>query len=159
MKKLLILISIIMLLFSVTVTLGEVMQEDLKALESLVDIMSSKVAENGETMGNMEGDIEALGEGIEAMEKNLQGLNAADRFLWAKIEAQSPEALIEGRINALKEQMEAYVAQLESEIVELAEKIEDQTLLNKLENRITALKGNLEMFIAKEEEQQTLIAS
>jgi chromosome segregation ATPase len=159
MKKLLILISIIMLLFSVTGTAEAVMQEDVKALESLIDIMSGKIADYGEVIGDTEDNLKAVNKDVEALEKKIQGLNAADRFLWTKIEAQSPEALIESRVSALEEQMEDYVAQLKGEIAQVAEKAEDQTAIKKLENRIKALTDNMELFIAEEEEQQKLVAS
>src|SRR6056297_1797096 len=159
MKKLLILISIIMLLFSVTGTAEAVMQEDVKALESLIDIMSGKMADYRDVIGDTEDKLKAVNKNVEALEQKIQGLNATDRFLWTKIEAQSPEALIESRVNALKEQMEDYVAQLESEIAKLAEKTEDQTAVKILENRIKALTDNMQMFINEEEEQQKLVSS
>ena len=159
MKKLLILLSIIMLLFSVIGTAEEVKQEDVKALESLIDIMSGKIADYREVIGDMEDNLDAVNKDVEALENRIKGLNATDRFLWTKIEAQSPEALIESRVNALKGQMEQYVSQLESEIAKLAEKAEDQTIIRKLENRIKALTDNMELFISDEKEQQKLVAS
>ncbi|MFW6263697.1 MAG: hypothetical protein ACOC34_06660, partial [Thermotogota bacterium] len=159
MKKLLILLSIIMLLFSVTTTAEAVMQEDIKALESLIDIMSGKIADYGEVIGDTEDNLKAVNKDVEALEKKIQGLNATDRFLWTKIEAQSPEAIIESRVNALKEQMEDYIAQLESDIGKLSEKVEDETAIKKLENRIKAHTDNLKFFMDEEEEQQKLVAS
>ena len=159
MKKILILVSIIMLLFSVAGTAEEVKQEDIKAVESLIDIMSGKIADYGEQIGDAEDVLKTINKDVEALETKIQGLNATDRFLWTKIEAQSPEAMIESRVNALKEQMEEHVAQLESEIAKLAEKAEDQTALKILENRIKALTENMKNFIGEEKEQQKLVVS
>src|SRR6056297_1984923 len=121
MKKILILVSIIMLLFSVAGTAEEVKQEDIKAVESLIDIMSGKIADYGEQIGDAEDVLKTINKDVEALETKIQGLNATDRFLWTKIEAQSPEAMIDSRVSAIKEQLDSFSAQIEAELSKLAD--------------------------------------
>ncbi len=65
----------------------EVKQEDLKAVEALVDVLSGKIGgfsaqiqETREEFQSMEGNVSALGE-------KIGGLENQDKFLWQKINA------------------------------------------------------------------------
>lgn len=87
MKKGLSLILIALLLFF---TLGwateAVKPEDLKVLETLIDLMSGKIGEYQDQFSDFKGLLGSISGKIGDMESKSEALNQMDQFLWTKIE-------------------------------------------------------------------------
>jgi len=83
-------LSLILIAFLLFFTLGwateAVKPEDLKVLETLIDLMSGKIGEYQDQFSDFKGLLGSISGKIGEMELKSEALNQMDQFLWTKIE-------------------------------------------------------------------------
>lgn len=85
-KGLSFLLVVVLLFFTLGWATEAVKLEDLKVLETLVDIMSGKIGEYQGQFSDFKGQLGSIAGKIGEMESKSEAFNRMDQFLWTKIE-------------------------------------------------------------------------
>ncbi|HOO33427.1 MAG TPA: hypothetical protein PLB99_09850 [Thermotogota bacterium] len=162
MKKFMVSAIILLLTLSVVMMAESATQEDMKAVESLVDVMSGKLGDYSDRLGVTERGLDVLGKEVRELEDKVEGLDTNDKLLMNKVGESTVEGTIDVRIDALRKEMEAYNSEFRDLLDRLADKAALETLGSEFTEQISSamakinkLTGELELLDGKVKTNET----